>query len=343
VTPTALRLVVARAGDSSSTDTLLALAAALAGDDTFALEVLMWLSGPQVDRFAALGPTVDGGAVDRWLPARALQLAGLHRVAQAVKTPRLRRLLAGLRDPEITCLGGLGAVAYLAWVPASPQLVIQIGDDDLDGPWADDERTARAVRSADVVVATGEPAARWAVDKGAEPDRLARYAFLTDRDTGVGRPGPAGLPLVGLVNFGADQVGAVVADLALAAQARGAAFRWYGRDRPDWSLWQGRGSPPTHHVETAPAEDLRADLGHLRVLVHPIAAPVAGEVQRLSAARGVALLGIDPRVPIGPAFAAAIDRDGDRPAESGWTLTAEDAMADLRQRLRGTGPERPTR
>jgi hypothetical protein len=328
VSPTRVRLVVPRPDHDASTTVLLDLARAVAARPELDLDVLAWLSGPRVDAFAEVAPTVDAGEVDAWAPARALQKVRQHRVAQVVKTPRLKSLLHDLPPAEVTWLGGLPAIAVLGWIDAPDTLVVQVGADDRAGPWADDDRTKAALRSAAVVVATDVDAAAWAETHGVGPERLARHL-------GLPGPGPVEPPdagTVGLLGLAAERVPELVTAVALASPAA-VGFRWLVDDRAGWDLWQGRGGLLTHTVTVVGPDDAVRAVAGLRVLVHPAGVEVPHDLARLAAVLGVEVVALGGGPDVGAAVAEALGRD--RSASAGWSFAADDAAADLADRLAG--------
>ena len=328
-----VRYVTGEGARDDDGQALVVLASALAAAPDVDLDVLVWLEAPRSHELAALAPSLDAAGIDRSPLPRALQLARQPRIAQAVKTPRLRRLLSGLPDVDVVVLADLSVVPHLAWVPTPPALAVQVADRDTSRPNAGEERTAAALLAADVVVVTGESAESWVLGRGVDPERVARHALL-DRDAQPAPSGPDDLEVVGIANVGGDEVADVIVDIVRALPTRPLAFRWYGTPDGDWSLWQRADGIITHRVEAVDAGALAADLADLVAVVHPAAAPLGEALERRARLVGVPVVAHRAGTPIGPALGTVLD--GGR-TPSGWTLTGTEAVADLRRRLGWAG------
>ena len=344
MTRSRVRMVLADGGGSRATQALPELVPEIIGDPRLDVDVLVWHSNRGECGRAGLGPVTDAGAIDRWLPARALQLTRLSRLAQALKTPRLKRLLASLPIPDATWLVGLGAAPYRSWVPTGDRpLIVQLDVDDPTGAMRDDPRAEAALDAADLVIVSDRAGAAWVAQRIAQPELVRRHALLpSDEVPTGGRPGPPALRMVGIFGTPAADIAAVTGRIGRGTPTMRLGFRWYGRGEVDWSLWQGRGGPPLHHLDTADPEQLGADLEHLDLIVHPVDAPPGEDVRTLAELRGVTLVAMGAATSDIEALVVSSLTACEHDAGDNWTLTTTQAaphlVADVHRVLAEAGP-----
>lgn len=143
-------------------------------------EVLSWFDGPLLDQAAEVAPVRVLDELNEWRPARFFEVLGAQRVAQVLKSARLRWWLLRRRSGGLLYLNGLEAARVLGFAAPTPRAIVHVHDlAELDGDrLSDADRSLIAARADRFVAATDEIADALHDRLGVARDRIVRHDYV---------------------------------------------------------------------------------------------------------------------------------------------------------------------